>query len=180
LNVIEVDVGAEVVTPEQLAHQYGGRVLRFAAMVSRNQADTEDLAQDALLKAMRALPQFDSHGPRSVEAWLWRIVINVARDAGRAASRRHIAWERLLVSQQRAMVEDVESLALRKIRDADLLDQVQRLPKRSRTLLALRFGADLSYDEMAALLGDSPSALRQAVRRALRRLRDRLEESSHE
>lgn len=177
--MIEADVVTEMATPtpEQLAYQYGGRVLRFAAMVCSNQADSEDLAQEALLKAMRALPRFDGRGRGSVEAWLWRIVVNVSRDAGRAASRRRLAWERLVHSQPEAVVEDAESLVIRKIGDVELLDEVRRLPARYRTLLALRFGGDLGYQEMSELLGEGAPALRQAVRRALQELRRRLEET---
>jgi RNA polymerase sigma-70 factor (ECF subfamily) len=162
-------------TEEDLARLYAARVHRFAAMVCRNRADSEDLAQDALVKAMRSLPSFDPERG-SIESWLWRIVVNLARSRGRAAGRWQALWERVAAREPRAVAEDTESLVLRRMSDASLLEHVRRLPGRSQTVLGLRFGADLGYEEMAALLGEQPAALRQAVRRALLRLRANLQE----
>ncbi len=164
-------------TPEALAQDYAQRVYRFACMLSRNRADSEDLAQEALLKAMRSLHRFDpSRG--SFESWLWRIVVNVARDAGRASTRADALWERIVSRQLSDTArEEVDSLALRRLSDAHLLDEVTRLPRRYGSLIALRFGADLSYEEISQLLHENPAALRQTMRRALKALRIRLEET---
>jgi RNA polymerase sigma-70 factor, ECF subfamily len=176
--MIEADVivDAAVPTPEELAERYAGQVHRFAAMICRDHAQCEDLAQDALLKAMRALPRFDpTRG--SIEAWLWRIVLNAARDASRAATRAEALWERVAARERGGGAEDTESIVLRRMDDAELLEKVRRLPRRYQTLIAFRFGAQLSYEEMGQLLGEGSSALRQATRRALLRLRALLEEA---
>src|SRR6266516_6262987 len=86
---------SRTLTPERLAEEYAQTVYRFSAMVCRDGPESEDLAQDALLRAMRALPQFDP-ARGSVEGWLWRIVVNLARDRGRAAGRWTLALERLV------------------------------------------------------------------------------------
>jgi RNA polymerase sigma-70 factor (ECF subfamily) len=177
--MIEADVvlDAAVPTAELLAERYAAQVHRFAAMVCRDRAQSEDLAQDAMLKAMRGLARFDpSRG--SIEAWLWRIVLNAARDANRAGSRAEALWERLVGREPPGAAEDTESIVLRRIGDAELLEHVRRLPRRYQTLIALRFGAGLSYQEMGELLGEGRSALRQATRRALLRLRAQLEETT--
>ncbi len=165
-----------MLTAEDLARDYSRSVHRFAAMLCRNRADAEDLAQEALLRAMRALPRFD---PRRGEIgpWLWRIVVNVARDGGRAASRAEALWERLVAHESRAHAAvNPESVAIDRLSGTALLDAVRRLPRRSRTLIALRFGADLAYEEIGDLLGENPRALRQAMHRALGRLRAQLED----
>jgi RNA polymerase sigma-70 factor (ECF subfamily) len=169
-------LGVAIVTPEALARDHAQRVFRFARMLCHNTADSEDLAQEALLKAMRSLNRFDpTRG--SLDTWLWTIVMNVARDAGRASTRAETLWERIVLRHHSETVEDeVETLALRRISDAQLLDEVTRLPHRYRSLIALRFGGDLSYEEIAQLLHENPAALRQAMRRALKALRIRLEE----
>jgi RNA polymerase sigma-70 factor (ECF subfamily) len=166
------------VTPEALARDHAQRVFRFARMLCHNPADSEDLAQEALLKAMRGLHRFD---PRrgSLDTWLWTIVMNVARDAGRASTRTQTLWELIVLRYRSETAEDeVETLALRRLSDAQLLDQVTRLPRRYRSLIALRFGGDLSYEEIAQLLHENPAALRQTMRRALKALRIRLEEGN--
>jgi RNA polymerase sigma-70 factor (ECF subfamily) len=169
-------LGIAIVTPETLARDHAQRVFRFARMLCHNPADSEDLAQEALLKAMRSLSRFDS-SRGSLDTWLWTIVMNVARDAGRASTRAETLWERIVLRHRsEVVVEEVETLALQRINDAQLLGEVARLPRRYRSLIALRFGGDLSYEEIAQLLHQKPAALRQAMRRALKALRIRLEE----
>ena len=162
-----------VVTPEWLAREYAPVVYRFCAMVCGNRADADDMAQDALLRAMRHLGRFD---PRrgSMEAWLWRIVVNLARDAGRAARRSETYWERL-TARREAAAPSAEEQAIDRLQDAEVLAAVRRLPRRYRTLVALRFGADLGYGEIAALTGGSAQAAKQATYRALAALRTQLE-----
>jgi RNA polymerase sigma-70 factor, ECF subfamily len=164
-----------VPTPQQLAQDYAVRVLRFATLLCRNPADAEDLAQEAMLKALRGLGSYEPRGS-GIEAWLWRIVVNTARDAGRMASRSEALWERLVAARPvDEFAEDTESVALRRMADEELLDQVRRLSRREQTLIALRYGAGLSYEEMGGLLDQRASALRQGVHRALGRLRARIE-----
>lgn len=164
--------------PGEFATEYADRVHRFAAMVMRNDQDSADLAQEALLKAIRALPRFDP-AKGSVEAWIWRIVINTARDAGRLSTRRHLLRDRLF--QDHLISTDdrsVESDVLDHVRDAELLDRVRRLPERARTVVALRYGAQLGTGEIARQLRIAPSAVSMAIRRALARLRKELEDVS--
>jgi RNA polymerase sigma-70 factor (ECF subfamily) len=170
-GVAVVEMG--MLTAEDLARDHTHRVYRFAAMLCRNRADAEDLTQEALLRAMRALPRFD---PRRGEigSWLWRIVVNVARDGGRAASRAEALWERLARESRAHAAVNPESVAIDRLSGTALLDAVRRLPRRYRTLIALRFGAELAYEEIGDLLGENPSALRQAMHRALGRLRAQL------
>ncbi|HKA13227.1 MAG TPA: sigma-70 family RNA polymerase sigma factor [Candidatus Dormibacteraeota bacterium] len=156
---------------DELCDRYAARVYRFAALLSRSGPDAEDLAQSALERAIRALPRTELR-TESVEGWLWRIVVNTARDAGRAAKRRQLLLERLLAhGPPETTALDIEDA----IGDEELLHAVRNLSRRQRTLVALRFGADLDYARIAAMLGISPGAARLATRRALLALRARLE-----
>jgi len=156
---------------DELCDRYAARVYRFAALLSRSGPDAEDLAQSALERAIRALPRTELR-TESVEGWLWRIVVNTARDAGRAAKRRQLLLERLLTyGPPETTALDIEDA----IGDEELLHAVRNLSRRQRTLVALRFGADLDYAHIAATLGISPGAARLATRRALLALRAQLE-----
>ena len=165
---------AGALTADRLAEEHAPVVYRFCAMVCRDAHDAEDLAQEALLRAMRALDRFDP-ARGSIEGWLWRIVVNLATDRGRAARRSESLWAGLVVRARAEAAPSAELLALDRIRDAQLLAAVRSLPKRQRTLIALRFGADLGYSEIGALVGDSEQAVKQATYRALSALRRRLE-----
>jgi RNA polymerase sigma-70 factor (ECF subfamily) len=143
-------------------------------MVSRNDQDSADLAQEALIQVIRRFHQFDaSRG--SFDAWLWRIVVNVARDAGRASVRRTALWERLKNFRMADPIDSAETIALRQLTDKELIEALRTLKPRPRTLIALRFGAQLSYASIAAQLGISEAAALMATRRALQILRTNLE-----
>ena len=156
---------------DELCDRYAARVYRFAALLCQNLPDADDLAQSALERAIRALSRTELR-TQSVEGWLWRIVLNTARDAGRAAKRRQLLLERLLAhAPPETTALDIEDA----IGDEELLRAVRNLSSRHRTLVALRFGADLDYVRIAVALGISPGAARLATRRALLTLRAQLE-----
>jgi RNA polymerase sigma factor (sigma-70 family) len=167
------DSDAEALTAEELCRVYAPRVCRFAAVIAGSSHDADDLAQEALLRAVRAVGSYDP-AKGSPEAWLWRIVVNAARDSAR---RRERAWgllERLKLVAPRES-ESVEAAVLERLRDADLHAQIRLLPHRDKTLLALRFGIGLDMAEVGAAVGLSPDTAGKAIRRALARLRARLE-----
>lgn len=164
--VVHVDV-------DEFCNMYAARVFRFASMLCRSRPDAEDLAQSALERAIRALPETEVRAD-AIENWLWRIVLNAARDAGRAAMRRHLLLERLAAHP----VPDVDLEVRDGITDSDLLQAVRRLSPRHRTLIALRFGADLDYQRIGDALHISPVAARLATRRALHALKRYMEDST--
>jgi RNA polymerase sigma-70 factor (ECF subfamily) len=163
-------------SPEALCNRYAERVFRFASMVSRGSSEAEDIAQEALIRAIRKLHTFD---PRkgNLEQWLWSIVVRTARDAGRATGRRIALWERL--SRQQNQSESVETMALERLSDAELIAAVRALHVRDRTLIALRFGAGLDHATAGEAVGISAAAATMAIRRALAKLRTQLE-GTHE
>lgn len=160
-------------TAEVLCSDYSATVCRFAAMMAGSDSDAEDLAQEALLKAVRHLDRFDPD-KGTIDAWLWKIVANAARDSHRARARRAGLWQRLAAtwSEPAATVED---RALESISRQELLAAVRELKDRDRLLIALRFGADLDLATVGHAVGLSGDSAGQAVLRALSRLRDRLE-----
>jgi RNA polymerase sigma-70 factor (ECF subfamily) len=166
-------MATEKLTAAELCRRYSPSVCRFAAMVSSNPTDADDLAQDALLRAVRAIRTYDP-ARGSPETWLWRIVVNTARDSARRRERARWLIERLAFAAPRES-QSVEAAVLTRLRDADLHAQIRLLPHRDRTLLALRYGAGLDTDEVGAAVGLSPDSAGKAIRRALARLRARLE-----
>ena len=161
------------VTAEQFCEQYAPAVCRFAAMAAKSPAEAEDIAQEAMLRAVRRLNTFDPIRGE-IGAWLWRIVANIARDHQRAERRRVALWTRL-TRVRGAAAESVESIAIDHIDNQRLLASVRGLEPRDRTLLALRFGADLDLRAVGLALGISDAAAGRAVLRALTKLRSHLE-----
>ncbi|HWW96028.1 MAG TPA: sigma-70 family RNA polymerase sigma factor [Vicinamibacteria bacterium] len=161
------------VTAERFCELYAPAVCRFAAMAARSPAEADDIAQEALLRAVRRLDRFDPLRGE-VEAWLWRIVANVASDMQRAERRRLALWTRLSRVRE-VTIESVESLAIDHIDNQRLLASLRLLGPRDRTLLALRFGADLDLSAVGEALGMSEATAGRAVLRALEKLRSSLE-----
>jgi RNA polymerase sigma-70 factor (ECF subfamily) len=173
LGPTELDGGA--LTAEELCRRYAPSVCRFAAMIAGSSTDADDLAQDALLRAVRAVSSYDA-ARGTAEAWLWRIVVNAARDSARRRERARDLWEQLTFLVPRES-ESVEDAVLARLRDADLHAHIRRMSHRDRLLLALRYGAGLDTDEVGAAVGLNPESAGKAVRRTLARLRARLEVS---
>jgi RNA polymerase sigma-70 factor, ECF subfamily len=171
--LLRIDSEAEALSPEELCRIYAPRVCRFAARIARSSEEADDLAQDALLRAVRAISSYDpSKG--TPDAWLWRIVVNAGKDAARRRELARGLLQRLMFSTPRES-ESVEEAVLVRLRDAELRAHLRSLPHRDRTLLALRYGAGLDIAEVGAAVGMNSDSTGKAIRRALARLRARLE-----
>lgn len=133
--------------------------------------DAEDAAQEAFVKAFRALGRFRSGSP--FRPWLLRIVANEARNQRRGAARR--AGLALRLAERPAGVErSPEEAALGAIGRAELVRAVSALPERDRLTLAYRYFAGLSEAEMATAMSCRPGTVKSRLTRALARLRQAL------
>ena len=154
---------------EELCREYADRVYRFANMVARDDLEADDLAQTALVHALRALPGFDPDRGE-VTGWLWRIVVNAARDHQRSAKRRELLFLRLKALRGGpAPIDDVFEPP--GITDEKLFQAVRELSPLQRSVVALCFGGDLEWGDVGAALGISRSAAAAAGHRALVALR---------
>jgi RNA polymerase sigma-70 factor, ECF subfamily len=157
-------------TAEALCQTYAGRVYKFAQLISMDARNAEDLAQDALERAIRGLKTFNP-AKGEIDGWLWRIVVNAGRDAGRIAARQRLVFEQL--ADRWSLDEKIVDLG-DQLRTEDVLEAVRALSPRYRAVLALRYGADLSYRHVGKALGISEAAALMVARRALANLRSRL------
>jgi len=133
---------------------------RLAVSMLADSALAEDAVQEALLKAWRKLHTF-RHGS-DVRPWFLTIVANQCRSV-----RRGRWW-----SVQR--VADVDARAGTDPSAADRMDleaALARLPERARLLVVLRYYLDMPFEEIAEMVGASPSAVKSATHRALAKLR---------
>ena len=116
-----------------------------------------DVVQDGFALALRSRDRYRGEG--SLEAWLWRIVLNVARDRLRS-NRRVVTLPRFEATEDAS-----ES-------DGDVRALLLALPERQRLAVFLRYYADFSYEQIAEALGiraGTVAASLNAAHRALRR-----------
>jgi RNA polymerase sigma-70 factor, ECF subfamily len=143
-------------------------VARFLARLVGPDAAVADLTQEVFLRAHRAIGRYREAGTFST--WLYRIALNLARDAGRRARRAPAT----LPAEVPAAVA-VEPWERRELTDAVGL-ALAGLPGPLREVLVLRHYEDLNFEQMARLLGVPASTLKSRFAVALRRVRDRLTE----
>ena len=156
---------------EQLVRLHQQLAFRTALVLARNVADAEEAAQDAFVKAWRALPRFDPSRP--FRPWLLTIVANEARNRRRSAGRREALALRAAASRP-ADAERLPSPELALLvaeRDAALAAALERLDDRDRQVIACRYLLDLSEAETAAALGWRVGTVKSRLSRALERLR---------
>ncbi|MEX2208544.1 MAG: sigma-70 family RNA polymerase sigma factor [Myxococcota bacterium] len=140
---------------ETLVRRYSERAFRAAYRVVRDPQAAEEVLQEALIKAYRALPRFEARS--SFYTWLYRITVNLALDRRRRTKREpSVEWDdaiahevdpRGLVAATVAADPEVE-LRRHEVRDL-VASGIQTLPDGQREVLLLREVDGLSYEEIA-------------------------------
>ena len=156
---------------EALVVSYQSLAFRTAFVIAGDAADAEEAAQDAFVKAHRALGRFRSGQP--FRPWLLTIVANEARNRLRTRGRR--AALALRAADPGAPGEDPEAAALASERRERLLTAVERLRDDDREVLACRYFLELSEEETAAALGIARGTVKSRTHRALERLQEELQ-----
>lgn len=158
----------------QLVREHEQAAFRVAYVLVRSAADAEDVAQEAFVKAYRALGRFRAGSP--FRPWLLRIVGNEARNHRRAAGRRahhqHRAAMLEPVTSSPAADDEVQERESRR----HLLTALDSLPEGERAALAGRYLAGLTDAETAAALGVPRATVKMRAWRGLNRLRGELGE----
>jgi RNA polymerase sigma-70 factor (ECF subfamily) len=139
---------------------------RLATVMLRDRSAAEDAVQEAALKAWRKHGQLRG-GAASFRPWFLSIVANECRMA------RRTSWWRVLRLPE--LPEPAVPSSEMDVSSGDLREAVLRLEPRDRAALFCFFYLDLPMEEVARVLGVSPTAARSRVYRAARRLRPELE-----
>jgi len=163
-----------------LVRKYQNRVINLVSRFVKNQGDVQDVAQEAFIKAYRALPGF--RGESAFYTWLYRIAVNTAKNYLVAQKRRpsssdidaidaenfegsdnlreNSSPERLLLSEE-----------LRKVVFATL----EQLPEDLRTAITLREMEGLSYEDIAQVMACPVGTVRSRIFRAREALDKQIE-----
>lgn len=165
----------------KLVELYSPRVFGLLYRLTGTRDAAEDLLQETFLRVVRMIGQYEHLG--KFESWLFRIAANVARDRARRLGRRPEVDLPAGAPDDRDMPivadpgADSENPHDRVVRSEDrqrLADELQRLPEIHREIILLRHYADMSFQEIADLLGIPLGTALARAHRALRRLRSEL------
>ena len=161
---------------EELVRAHQGIAFRTAYLVTGSAAEAEDAAQDAFVKAFRALGRFRRGAP--FRPWLLRIVANEARNRRRSTGRRaELAVRAAAEDPSGGAAPSPEGAVLAAEESAALLAAVNGLREEDRLVIACRYFLDLSEEETAAALDWRRGTVKSRLSRALARLREQLGES---
>jgi RNA polymerase sigma-70 factor (sigma-E family) len=141
----------------------GGSLLRAAHALTGNRADAEDLVQATLVKAYQSWSNITD--PAALDTYVRRVMVNT-----------HISgWRRRRVDEY-PTDQVPDSVTADQTGERDLQELVQRavdrLPRRMRAAVMLRYYDDMSEPEVAAALGVSVGTVKSTVARAVAKLRE--------
>lgn len=147
---------SESVALAALSDIYGRRYARFLRVAEAIVGDADvarDVVQDAFVRLIRSRRRFRGEG--SLDGWVWRTVVNTARNVHRDTSK-HRADDRL-----------VEPAATNgHVADAGVRALLATLPERQRLVLFLRYYADLDYRSIAEVLEIQPGTVGATLNQA--------------
>lgn len=154
-----------------LVLRYQHKVVKLVARLLRDPAEAEDVAQEAFVKAYRALGSF--RGDSAFYTWLYRIAVNTARNSIASRQRRPLDYEADLSESEQSVVESrmrhsdtPEAAALSEEIRATVNRAVEELPEDLRTAIILREVEGLSYEEIAAAMDCPVGTVRSRIFRA--------------
>ncbi|MCX5789116.1 MAG: sigma-70 family RNA polymerase sigma factor [Elusimicrobia bacterium] len=169
---------------EALLLEHSAMVYNLALRLTGNAQDAEDLAQDALLRALKALAKF--RGDCQASTWLYRITVNTWKNRVRAEKRRGL-WKRVTLGlftgddEDEASIEDMPSEEAPPdagLEAADSAASVRKalmdLEAESRAVIVLRDIEGQSYEEIALSLGVPEGTVKSRLSRARAALKGRL------
>ncbi|HBT34362.1 MAG TPA: RNA polymerase sigma factor RpoE [Pusillimonas sp.] len=177
----ERDVDAELVARVQrgdkraydlLVLKYQRKIMRLLSRMIREPSEVEDVAQEAFIKAYRALPQF--RGDSAFYTWLYRIAINTARN-WQASSQRRPMSSSIVSNEDDETFDQIDNLtdistpesvlASRQV-VSTVNEAIDALPEELRTAIVLREIEGMSYEDIAQSMGCPIGTVRSRIFRA--------------
>src|SRR5580693_1542641 len=165
-----------------LVLKYQHKVVKLVMRYLRDPADAEDVAQEAFIKAYRALPQF--RGDSAFYTWLYRIAINTAKNAVVARDRNPVDFDLDMTNNDESYEmqgrlkdsETPEALVLTDEIRTTVNAAIANLPDDLRTAIVLRELEGLCYEEIAATMDCPVGTVRSRIFRAREAIDGRLRE----
>jgi RNA polymerase sigma-70 factor (ECF subfamily) len=171
---------------EALVRAYQDRLYAFGLRLTGSPRDAEEIAQDAFVRAYRALARYPAERVQALKlrAWLFQVTVNVARNRARV----HRPAETALASPDGSHdglldlpaddADQPERVAERRAEQDQVAQIVATLPERYRAAVILRHVQGLSYQEIAAALGQPAGTVKSNVHRGVAYLRAALDTAS--
>jgi RNA polymerase sigma-70 factor (ECF subfamily) len=163
-----------------LVLKYQHKVVKLISRYLHEPNEILDVAQEALIKAYRGLPNF--RGESAFYTWLYRIVINTVKNYVVAQGRRPLETETTSLSEGEPLIDEPnlkenatpEHLLLRDEIERTVFEVIEELPEDLRTAITLRELEGLSYEEIAEAMSCPIGTVRSRIFRAREAINNRL------
>jgi RNA polymerase sigma-70 factor (ECF subfamily) len=170
-ELVERVQGGEKAAFDILVRKYEHKLANVISRYIHDQSEVLDVAQDAFIKAYRALPNF--RGDSAFYTWLYRIAINTAKNhlvaAGRRPPKNDIDAQEAEQFEAGSGLKEYatpERLALRSELAGTIQDAIGELPEELRVAIVLRELEGLSYEEIASAMECPIGTVRSRIFRA--------------
>lgn len=158
----------------ELVRKHMDRIYSFCLSLLNNPTEAEDAAQDVFIKAYNNLSKFK--GDSQFYTWICRIAHNQCMDVLRKKSRQKTdSWDAMIeISGEKIVKQIVDADAAEDSAEKSRLAQqlLGHLPEEYRIVLTLRETQDLSYEDIAKVMGCSLDSVKARLRRARAMLKD--------
>lgn len=162
----------------QLVKRYLPLVYNYLYRMTQNHEVSEEMAQEAFVKAYQSLKSFDQQ--RSFKPWILRIASNAAishiRKQSRVVSLNALEEEGAWGEAEHQTSEDIVTQLERKLSTEEVLKALENLDEKYRQALLLRYQQDLSYEDIAQTLDIPLNTVRTWIKRGMDKLRNEVKE----
>lgn len=175
--IIERARNGDAAAFDQLMMAHQQRVMATAWRMLGNREDARDAAQEVFLRLYKHLHKYDPQ--QDFSGWLYRIIINVCRDAARKRKNNHSSFEAETEAGHLTELvsnDNSEHAAIKSEQHAIVMKALSTLTEKERTVIVLRDLEGLSTAEVAQILGSSPTTIRSQIstaRTKIKQYRDR-------
>lgn len=153
----------------ELYESHFERVARYIAVRIGNFSEAEDLASEVFVRALQSADRFKDTGA-PMEAWVFRIAHNIVVDYHRKRSRRPSS----LPLESAAPIESGSdpTYGIEREQEVERINEAMKyLSDSQRQVLALRFGSEMTSEQVGEVMGKKPGAVREMQSAAIRKLR---------
>lgn len=157
----------------EITERYRGKLFAYLYRLVGQKEEAEDLLQDVFLKAFRNLKSYDNR--RKFSSWIYRIAHNEAiNHIKRKSLKKFITWENITLTKDKITAahagEAVDDAWIRKEKNQELEDALDKLPLKYKQVLIFRYYSDQSYEEMSEILDKPINTIGTLINRAKKRL----------
>ncbi|MGC9100282.1 MAG: RNA polymerase sigma factor [Caldisericum sp.] len=180
-KVIERLKSGDEVAFREFFEFYYARIFNYAYRRIKMKEIAEDITSETFYKFIKSLPSFDLKEGYHIDTWLYAIERNLVRDWFRKnLGRETLDLEEKFDRAYEPLLKDPYDSFASEYINKTISDALERLPGQYKEIIVMRFYENKSIKEIADILGKSEDATKVLQFRALKKLKDTIEEMLNE